>query len=463
MPSPATSVPPHVLLIEDDADARASLADILELDGYIVEQAGSIAAALVDRDWTQLVAIITDRRLPDGHADARLQQFKSLAPDAAIIVVTGYRDLEGAIACLQQGAEDYLIKPVNPDALRLSLRRIVERRRTMLELQASRQRLQALFNSAIDVILLLDNDARIIEANPAVATLLGYPPAALAGKSLGDLLNADDRRAFATEWKQFLGNGAATMELLLNRRDGTPVAVDYRAVAHIVPGLHMGIARDLSERRRLERQVLDVSASEQQRIGRDLHDGLGQELTGIAFLADVLRQKLARLNRPEAADAAEITQLVNQTIDHARALVRGLCPVVTDADGLMSALEELAEVIHTTHRVACRFLCEEPVLVNDPNVAAQAYFIAREAVNNAVKHARARHITLRLKKQGDRAVLSVQDDGVGIIESPAAGRGMQIMPYRARMIAGSLDIASTTGKGTAVTLTFNAKGLADAK
>src|SRR5207253_7131879 len=114
-----TGFPPlGVLVIDDDADTRANLRDILELDDYRVETAGTIAAALRRQNWADFSAILLDRKLPDGDAEEVLPRLRQLAPEAAILIVTGYSDLNGAVTALRQGAADYILKPVNPDALR---------------------------------------------------------------------------------------------------------------------------------------------------------------------------------------------------------------------------------------------------------------------------------------------------------------------------------------------------------
>src|SRR5262245_22287386 len=118
----------HVLVIDDDADTRANLRDILELDGYRVETAGCAAEVLRWDDWASLSAILLDRKLPDGSAEELLPRLRQLAPDAAILIVTGYADLEGAITAIRQGAADYLTKPINPDLIRSRLARIAEQR-----------------------------------------------------------------------------------------------------------------------------------------------------------------------------------------------------------------------------------------------------------------------------------------------------------------------------------------------
>lgn len=140
MPDP---FPLAVLLIEDDADTRGNLQDILDLDGYRVESAGSIGEAVQNRDWKSLFAVILDRQLPDGRAENLLPRLRDLAPDAAVIIVTGHADLEGAITAVRLGAADYILKPIDPEFLRSRLHRLAEHRRMREELLAAQEKMLA--------------------------------------------------------------------------------------------------------------------------------------------------------------------------------------------------------------------------------------------------------------------------------------------------------------------------------
>src|SRR5262245_16824000 len=133
-------IPQAVLVVEDNVDASANLADILELDGYSARFAGTFAEALARDDWNDLLAIILDRRLPDGSADEFLPKLCARAPGVPIIIVTGFADVEGTIAALRQGAQDYLLKPIDPDLLRARLARIMESRRDKEELRQAQER-----------------------------------------------------------------------------------------------------------------------------------------------------------------------------------------------------------------------------------------------------------------------------------------------------------------------------------
>jgi signal transduction histidine kinase len=213
---------------------------------------------------------------------------------------------------------------------------------------------------------------------------------------------------------------------------------------------------DITESKRLERAVLDVSDSEQRRIGQDLHDGLGQHLTGIAFMSKALEQKLAEQELAEAADAEKIVALVNEGIRKTRELARGLLPVSSDSLGLTAALQHWASEIEDLFHITCRFHCDEPAEIHNRGAANHLYRIAQEAVHNAVKHGRAGEIAIRLINAGGRGILSVRDNGCGIVAAGGnhSGMGLNIMRYRTGMIGGVLEIERCGERGTLVVCNF---------
>jgi DNA-binding NtrC family response regulator len=131
---------PKILVVDDDSDTRANLRDILELDHFQVEMAGTVSEVLARREWSGIEVVILDRRLPDGNAHDLLPQIKQLAPQASVIIVTGFADVESAVSALKQGAEDYILKPINSDQLRTRLGNILERKRTRQALEEAAQR-----------------------------------------------------------------------------------------------------------------------------------------------------------------------------------------------------------------------------------------------------------------------------------------------------------------------------------
>jgi PAS domain S-box-containing protein len=212
------------------------------------------------------------------------------------------------------------------------------------------------------------------------------------------------------------------------------------------------LQEQIAERQEMERAILEVGATVQRQIAQDLHDGLGQHLTGIAFMSKVLEQKLADSGLAEAADAAKIVRLVNEAIHKTRELSRGLLPVVSDAEGLRTALTQWAGEIEDLFHVPCEVQCADAFKVSDVRVATQLYHIAQEAVNNAIRHAKPSRLLVSLAP-GD---LRVQDDGIGWNGAPqrSTGLGMQIMRYRANMIGGALEVRRGDNGGTIVRCRF---------
>jgi PAS domain S-box-containing protein len=339
---------------------------------------------------------------------------------------------------------------------------ITELKQAEEALQDERNVLSAILDIVGALIVVLDPQGRIVRFNRTCEETTGYTFAEVQGKFVWDLfLLPEEVENFKS---MFEDTGAAqapgTQETYLLTRDGTSRRITWSstilagknaATSHVIA---TGI--DITERQRLEKALLEVSAREQRRIGEDLHDGLGQHLTGIAFMSKVLESKLCEKALPESDEAAKIVKLVNEAINKTRELSRGLLPVVSDAHGLMSALTRYAEEMQDLFRISCRFECGAAVLVYDVNMATHLYHIAREAVNNAIKHGKPGHVVIGLSVENGEGTLSVQDDGEGISGIPAnhAGMGLNIMSYRANMIGGSLEVARNFTGGTTVVCLF---------
>ena len=211
---------------------------------------------------------------------------------------------------------------------------------------------------------------------------------------------------------------------------------------------------EMIERRRLEKSILEISEREKRRIAQDLHDGLGQHLTGVAFLSKVLADKLMENLSAEANDAGKIARLINEAINQTRELARGLLPVPSGSQGFVSALRHLASDVEELFNVSCLFRDENVVLIRDADLATHLYRIAQEAVTNAVKHGHARKVVIELSHRSASAVvLSIRDDGAGFPDVPERkeGMGLRIMNYRANMIGASLNISKNPNGGTSVT------------
>jgi PAS domain S-box-containing protein len=338
---------------------------------------------------------------------------------------------------------------------------ISDLKRTEEALQEERNFVSTVLDTVGTLMIVVDSGGRIVRFNRACEEATGRLLRDVRGAYAGDLFAEDVRAVFASRLGELRGGarpgefesrfGTTATGLHLISWSGTALRDASGNVRHFI---FTGV--DITESKRLEKAILEISAREQQRIGQDLHDGLGQHLTGIAFMSKVLEQKLADQSPQEAADAAKIVNLVNEAIYKARELSRGLLPVVSDAGGLMSALEQLAAQVEDLFGISCRFECDQPVLIHDNDDAMHLYHIAQEAVNNAIKHGRARHIVISLVETEDAGVLGIRDDGSGLHEEhgSSSGMGLRIMNYRAKVIGGALDIRRSRAGGVEVICRF---------
>ncbi len=213
------------------------------------------------------------------------------------------------------------------------------------------------------------------------------------------------------------------------------------------------LVREVGERERLEKEILEISEREQRRIGHDLHDGLCQHLTATAMAAQVLGQKLSARSLPEAADAGELVGLVEDGIAMTRDMAHGIAPLEMESEGLVTALRTLAANVSRMFKVACTLECDSPPPIEDPGTATHLYRIAQEAVQNALRHGRPAQIVISLSPVRERVQLSIEDDGAGLPEDWQSGSGLgtRIMAHRVAMIGGELAIEPSPTGGTLVT------------
>jgi PAS domain S-box-containing protein len=214
--------------------------------------------------------------------------------------------------------------------------------------------------------------------------------------------------------------------------------------------------RDITERRRLEKEILDITERERELIGQEMHDGIGQVLTGIAVKCKGLALKLKGKSSEEMKDALVISKLANKAIGQARDLAKMLYPVDIETGGLVSALTTLASNTEKTMEVTCRFRCGKSVSVKNLVEAKQIYRIVQEAITNAVRHGKANNININLRSTKKGTVLLVKNDGLGFpkLSPNRKGIGLKIMQYRTDLIGGSLDIRKGDKGGTVVTCIF---------
>jgi PAS domain S-box-containing protein len=321
---------------------------------------------------------------------------------------------------------------------------ITDRRVVEEALRTSESRLSAIVRTAGDAIISIDDAGSIGSFSPAAERIFGYSADEAIGQSIS--LVVDDPGAAELPLRE-LGPSHGPRDATGRHKGGATIPLEV-SVSPTEQGGSTLILRDMSERRLLERRVLEHGEQLQMRIGQDLHDGLGQLLTGTAFLAKGLED---RLREPEARQAARLVELINQAIVQVKTLAKGLCPWHLDKRGLLAALEELVTDTKTLFQIDCTFDPETELDDESLHTRTQLYLITREALMNAVHHGGARAIRVRLTRSGSRFELSIRDDGSGITPDPArGGLGLASMGYRARTIGGHLEVSRAEPQGTIV-------------
>lgn len=312
-------------------------------------------------------------------------------------------------------------------------------------------------------VMLCDSGGIIRMTNPAFDRMLGAVTGSLIGRRVDELPCEPplERRIAESTGEGGARSGTPLVAELTVRiaADETPVFLEAVITPLVLRGerFWLTMTQDATSRRQLEREVLEVSNREQQRIGNDLHDGLGQELTGIALLLRGLENRAEREAPALSASIEEVALLVNDAIFTTRALARGLSPVTFDRGGIAIALEGLAQRLSAMFHIDVR--CEADAELERGLESANAlhlYRIAQEAVTNAAQHGQAANVRIRLCQDGERGLLRIKDDGSGFNPATLQGKGLglRIMRYRAQMMAGSLRIESARGRGTTINCRF---------
>lgn len=348
-------------------------------------------------------------------------------------------------------------------------RRAEERQRQTNEaLRRQTNILESILNSMGDGVIVADDTGKIVLFNPEAERLVHK---GLGNVTLQDWLHQEQTylpdilTTYPTTEHPLLqtiqGKELNNAEMLLSTDDGRTglwLSCTGRPLIDSEKKIRGGVIvmRDVTHRRMLEKQIAEISDREQSRIGQDLHDTLCQQLVSVSYATEILRLALEQHDSPDSPKVEKIAEMINQSITQARQFARGLYPVRLEADGLSSALEELANTVQARSKIRCRFTVDEPVFIHDEVAAINLFRIAQEAVNNAVKHSRAKTISIGIGAVEDEVTLTVNDDGIGFpgkLDRPQ-GMGLHIMNYRARMIGASLDVRRGARGGTIVICSF---------
>lgn len=333
------------------------------------------------------------------------------------------------------------------------------------------EQLQAILDATVDAVITINSQGIIVRVNKATVKMFGYSKDEAMGQNISLLMTPPDREIHGHYLRRYLETGVPHIigkgrEIVVQRKDGTTFNAELSVSELDHLGLFTGMIRDISERRRLQNEILRAVSEEQRRIGQDLHDSAGQELVGLNYLIQghlsilekSLAQKLAAAEstaqlQSELEAMRKLISVVESLQQNIRSVIRGLAPVDINGRGLMAALMDLAAAISNLHHVQCRFHCPLPIMIQDNQTATHLYRIAQESVNNAVRHGEASRIEISLEAAENSVILTITDNGCGFdsrISIENGGFGLHIMSYRASLIGANLSIIPADGRGTIV-------------
>jgi two-component system sensor kinase FixL len=319
---------------------------------------------------------------------------------------------------------------------------------------------QTLAETSREGIIIASTTGVIQFVNPAIEKLFGYTRRELIGEFVNRLMPREHSLAHDDYMKNYMQTGVAKIigsgrQLTAMRKDGTrfPIYLSIGDIHTSHARLFAAVIVDISEQQQLQREVLEIPVSEQRRIGQELHDGLGQQLTGLGLLATSL---LNKASKPEHELATKLAKGLQEAISQVRALSRGLMPVDVDAEGLINSIENLVAEIRSHSDVSILLTINDRVRVSDNSSALHLFRIVQEALNNAIKHARADQIQVSVGIEGPRGCITIRDNGAGFQHAPdkSSGLGLRIMQHRCGLIDAEFKIESSHGEGTAIKCYF---------
>ncbi len=467
-----------ILIVDDEPNIAEMLAEFLVEESHTVCTAENSDQALSFLNENNFDIVITDIFMPGLDGVGLLKRIHSFAPDSLVILMTGNPSVESATESVRENAIDYITKPITRGTIKKTVERALqikllqdEKKRLEKENRDYRIKLQnrveeqtrelrklanAVEQSPVSIFI-TDFNGKIEYVNPKFSKLTGYSEKEVIGKNPRFLQSGEmPKKAYGQLWKTIKAGNEWRGELHNKKKNGdlywedvviSAIRNDKGDISHF-----LAVKEDITARKEMEKQVIEISEHEQRRIGRDLHDGLGQELTGIAMMAKVLAKKLEKKCISEVADADTIAELINRSLSNTRNLSKGLYPARLEIDGLANTLQELSETVKKLHKIACTFTCNRWLKFKDVSTETHFFRIAQEAVNNAVRHGKAKNIDISLKHNEHEIILLVQDDGIGILpeKKRRKGLGLFTMKNRAGLINANLEIKPNTKGGTTI-------------
>lgn len=461
-----------ILLIEDNpADAQLVLELLRDakknsraVPEFRLEMTDSLKVGLdrLSGGDGEIDLVLLDLMLPDSRGLDTFVRAHARNPRLPFVIISGHGDEEMAIQAVRQGAQDYLVKgELNGSLLIRTMLYAIERKQAREKIQEQYEFLEDVLESITHPFYVLDvQDYSILRANSAA----GLDSGEIGGKCYA--LNhhreepCDDPECPCPLKEVLRTKKSMVTEHIHHDEDGNTRYTEVHGFplfdvnGNVVQMIEYNL--DITARKQLERIIVETSEKERTRIGQDLHDGLGQLLTGIKYMSDVLEKKLREKSLEEVADLVDIIKIINEAIVQTKILTKELYPVKIQSDGFISALQEYALRISRMYGLNCRFEYDHPIIVKEHSTATHLYRIVQEAVNNAIQHGRADQIIIQLAAHDGQTTLCVKNNGIDIAENidSIKGIGIHSMTYRAKMIGASLTIQSDEPQGTVITCSW---------
>jgi len=365
------------------------------------------------------------------------------------------------------------VRPLNSQELKVmedvgtQLGRVVERHQAYQVLRNSERKFRSVFEESGVGMALIDQEFCLIHANKALQAMLGYEEHEILKKYLHEFCFPNDSTQFQEFSNHLFRNHGEvfTTEKRFQKKSGEElwgkVTISYILTDDLCEFAYaILVIEDITdekkireEKHELQKELSDLTAYEQRRIGQELHDSVGQDLTGLGFLAKKISGQLKKQVMPQQKDADDLTEGIQNVLNKIREIVSGMIPIEMNANELFTALDNLAKFVETQYNIDCRYVRDHSLQFDDQQKTLQVYRIVQEAVYNAVKHAKPAEILIESKQEIGKIVVTISDDGVGMKQSVMEkGSGLKIMRYRAEMIGGQLSLVENSKGGTTVQL-----------
>jgi len=469
-----------ILAIDDKKDNLITIAAIVKsmMEDCTVIPAESGPEGIALAETMEPDTIILDVKMPemDGFEVCRRLKMNEKTAHIPLILLTAIRtDTKSRIQGLEIGADAFLTKPIDESELiaQINVMLRIKRAEDMLrkekdlleitvqerteDLRKERDFIKSLDDASPAYYVAINSGGNVAAMNKAMLTALGYSFSEVNGINYISTFvpEADRELVFRTFNRHVNNEPASIIENAVLTKEGEELIVEWqgrpfnRKDGSLEYVFFVGI--DITERKRLEKIIMSDNEKERNRIGQNLHDGLGQHLAGIAFKSEILKLKILEESPQLGDDIREVVTLVSQAMNQTRELAKGLCPVDMASGGLYSALDELRISTEKMFDVHCMLIWDEGTHIEGDLEATHMYYIVKEAVNNAIRHGNARNILIAIKMETDTIRMSITDDGSGLPDDyEGRGMGLSIMHYRAWLIGASFTAGRNHGGGTIV-------------